>query len=197
MPVRSENSSEFLLPAFTPEDVRQFVYCPRIIYHRYVLRLKRVRTRKMAKGTDDHETWKRKQIRRGEDTDRYFGIYLSKPDIGMFGLLDAIDFDGVNASPIELKTGKAPTTQVFDHHRAQILAQCYLVESSLKAQVSDGAVYYQRNDSEIRIPYSAEDREFVASILGQMREIVISENLPERTQHSAKCVDCEFAPFCV
>ncbi|MFX1521406.1 MAG: hypothetical protein ACFFCD_15970 [Promethearchaeota archaeon] len=40
---------------FSPEDVRQYVYCPRIIYFRYVDQTPVQMTIKMEKGVEDHE----------------------------------------------------------------------------------------------------------------------------------------------
>ncbi|MHA1808032.1 MAG: hypothetical protein ACXQTM_06470, partial [Methanosarcinales archaeon] len=47
------------LPVFSVEDVRQFVYCPRIIYFRYVIRGIPRQTVKMRRGSDRHETWRK------------------------------------------------------------------------------------------------------------------------------------------
>lgn len=191
------NSTEIIQPSFTPEDIRQFIYCPRIIYHRYVLRLARKKTYKMKRGIDDHERWKKRQIHRGTDTDRYFGIYLSNEEVGLIGVLDAIDYDGTSATPIELKTGKPPTNCIYPHHAAQILAQCFLVESCLKAHVTEGIVHYQKEKKEMRVSFNDCKRIFITDTLQQMRDIVLLEDIPERTEHLSKCVDCEFAAFCI
>ena len=197
MPLERMNPEEMLLPTFTPEDIRQYDYCPRIIYHRYVLRLRRNRTYKMKLGTEHHEEWREKQIQRGTDCDRYFEIYLANPNVGLIGLLDAIDYDGKHATPIELKTGRPPIEGIYSHHKIQVLAQCFLVESCLKAEVSGGIVYYEASGQEISTPYSENERILIAETLKQMREIVSLEVVPERPPKPTKCIDCEFAPFCV
>lgn len=185
-----------ILPMFSPEDIRQFVYCPRIIYFRYVLRARVMGTIKMKRGSRRHSKWKEKQIRRGENTDTYYGIFLENAGLGLFGLIDAIDYDGKVARPIELKTGKHSPSTVPQHHRGQIVAECVLVESCLQTTVDEGVVLYESSGNEVAIEMTDARRVWLLKTLEKMRQIVTEELIPSPLESSPKCTDCEYWAVC-
>ncbi|MBD3158306.1 MAG: CRISPR-associated protein Cas4 [Candidatus Lokiarchaeota archaeon] len=185
-----------LRPVFTPEDVRQFVYCPRIIYFRYVLKCRPGPSVKMRKGAEKHEDWRNRQIRQGKNMDRYFSIYLEDRSVGLKGLLDAVDYDGETARPVEMKTGRAPEGGIFENHRAQVVAECLLVEYALGADSDMGILVYEDADLEIKVDLNNPQRSWVHTLLQKMRELVITEYLPRPTRNERKCTDCEFWAYC-
>ncbi len=184
------------LPIFSVEDIRQFVYCPRIIYFRYVIRGIPLPTTKMNKGSDRHEAWRKRRIRRGIDTDRFYGIYFESEDLGLCGLLDAVDFDGKIARPVELKTGKYRRGEVSAHHRAQVIAQCALVEASIDAVVDSGVVVYESTGEQFSIRFTDDARIWLYETLTEMRRIIMNEDLPPPTTAEQKCEDCEYWSWC-
>jgi len=185
-----------VLPVFSVEDVRQFVYCPRIVYFRYVLRSIPRQTVKMRRGSQDHEKWRQRRIRRGEVSDRYFGLFFQCDDIGLCGLLDAVDYDGHIARPIELKTGKHPQGRLSEHHRAQVIAQCVLLERCLNLHVDGGVVVYSATGEEMFVSLTDESRIWLERTLEKMRKIV-QEEVPPSVTTSSKCVDCEYWQWCM
>lgn len=184
------------LPMFSIEDIRQFVYCPRIIYFRYVLRNIPRTTIKMRKGSDQHEIWRKRQIQRGNKSDIFFGLYFKSEEIGLCGLLDAIEFDGETAIPIELKTGSNFGDCVAPHHRAQIIAQCVLIESCLNVHVKHGIVLYSSSRNQFIVDFGDEERLWLEKTLSKMRDIVFFEEVPDVCDLEAKCTDCEYWAWC-
>jgi len=155
-----------------------------------------IRSRKMQAGSMKHERWKNRSKLRHSELTRYFGAHLTAPDIGLFGILDALDYDGESAIPIELKTGHAPSSKIYDHHKAQLLTECLLAEVALTARVRSGIIIYENEKSEDSVKYGDNERVWVSHALSTMREIVSSEIIPEPTDIEAKCVDCEYMGVC-
>ncbi len=184
------------LPMFSVEDVRQFVYCPRIIYFRYVLRNIPQVSIKMRKGSKKHDQWRKRQIQRGESSDIFFGLFFKCEEIGLCGLLDAVEYDGETATPIELKTGTHFKNDVSAHHRAQVIAQCVLLESCLNVRVKQGIVIYSSSREQLKVDIGEEERAWLEKTLSRMRDIVFYEELPRVCESEAKCVDCEYWMWC-
>ena len=151
----------------------------------------------MKGGSKRHEKWKNRAKERQMDITRYFGVHLHSPNIGLFGILDAVDYDGKHAMPIELKTGHSSNLRISDHHRAQLMAECMLVESVLLAEVNSGILRYETKNEECKIEYNDEQRIWVFDMLSKMRNIVRQEIIPEPTSEDAKCTDCEYYAVCL
>lgn len=186
-----------LLPAFSPEDIRQFVYCPRIIYFRYVLRHRVTTSKKMKVGLNKHEKWKTRIKERKLGMTRYYGVHLDAPNIGLFGIIDAVDYDGKSATPIELKTGHWSSSGIHSHHKAQLMAECMLVENALLAEVNSGILRYEVKREDYTVNYTDGEKIWISNALSSMRDIVLNEVLPEPTDKSTKCIDCEYYGVCL
>lgn len=185
------------LPMFSVEDIRQYVYCPRIIYFRYVLRTIPLITIKMSKGADKHEDWRKRRMQRGDRSDIFFGLYYKSEELGLCGLLDAVEFDGEIAIPIELKTGTRVGEGPSPHHRAQVIAQCVLLEACLNVRAKQGRIIYSSTKDEFVVNVSEKERIWLSKVLAKMREIVFNEELPAVCTTEAKCVDCEYWRWCL
>ena len=60
----------FIQPIFGSEDFRQYGYCPRKIYFRWVMRKKFNETAKMEKGRKKHKEEEKKQYRKEEKKEK-------------------------------------------------------------------------------------------------------------------------------
>ncbi|TDA68817.1 MAG: type I-A CRISPR-associated protein Cas4/Csa1 [Clostridia bacterium] len=75
-------------------DIKQYLYCPRIIYFTYVLPVEKKTTTKMATGKEEHVTVARKEARRRlrlyglEEAARYFNVWLRSERLQLEGVLD-------------------------------------------------------------------------------------------------------------
>jgi len=182
---------------FSAEDIRQFVYCPRIIYFRYVLRGHWVLTPKMLRGQSLHE-----RLCRGKDKEtegfitRYYNVRLEDSDLGLFALIDIIEFDGNNIKIIELKTGKHKPGYIADTHKLQVVAEAILAELSFGITVTRGAVWYEKDNETIEFEITDRDRMKVLYVLREMKRIVKNEIFPIIERPSRKCIDCEYKRFC-
>jgi len=176
-------------PIFTCEDIRQYYYCPRIIYFRYVLRARVEETYKMRRGREKH-----RQILLGPNIER--NVYLCSEELGLVGIIDALERreDG-SVNIIEIKTGNTPT-KMRDSHKAQLAAQAILVESVLGLKIRKIKVYNPETQRTMEINVVEYHREMARQALERMRQIVLREELPQPTKHRARCVDCEYRVFC-
>ncbi len=175
------------------EDLRQFLYCPRILYFRHVLRAKQNASVKMNYGSEKHEEWRKKQIHRGLKTDRYFGIYLASEELHLHALCDAVDFDGKNAVPIELKTGKTPNSPPINHV-IQIATQQMLIKHALHFNVPYGILQYEKK--QFIVKYSERLEALIKQLIKKIIKLIETEEIPNPTPHRKKCEDCEFWKIC-
>ena len=103
-------------PAVTASDLRQYVYCPRIIYFRYCAPVRPPPTYKMAEGRRQHERVEELEQRRSlrayglSDGERLFGVHLSSERLGIAGTMDMVILRRHEAIPVEFKHAEVRTT---------------------------------------------------------------------------------------
>lgn len=184
-------------PIITAEDVRQFVYCPRIIYFRYVHRIRPQQTYKMQKGQELHEQEVRiKDVEEEAHVSKYYNYYLIDPALGLSATLDYFESDGTEATPVDIKTGHFYGEGISEHHLAQLLAQSFLLESQLNLLVRRVKVIYTQHEQIFTHEITITDRLKLLRLVDDIQEIIQEERIPRCTPHAAKCADCEFVPYC-
>lgn len=172
---------------FSCEDIRQFYYCPRIIYFRYVLRARVQQTFKMVRGSEVHR-------KVSIDADRR-NIYLISESLGLCGIVDAIRVnDDGSVDVIEIKTGDL-RRRMSDSHKAQLAAQAMLIEEVLGLRIRRIIVFNPETKQSLEINISSYHRDMVVRALDEMRRIVVEELIPSATRGS-RCVDCEYRVYC-
>lgn len=200
MAKRGESHSSGLIENqifFSAEDVRQFAYCPRKIYYRYVLRNDWLISPKMKKGTELHEVLcRRRKNEKVGRVERYYNLRLQDDDLGLFALIDIVEWDGEEGRVIELKTGSHKGKQPNYPDKLQVVAEAILVEFAMGIPVTVGSVWYYKQDEMLDFEISYEDKLKVVDILKKMRKIVALELFPEIERPTKKCRDCECRRLC-
>ena len=180
---------------FTAEDFRQFNYCPRIIYFRYVSKIQPKSTYKMKKGQEFHnEKIRRKTQSRKDDVIIYYNKFLIDKELGLSALFDAIVVNQECYYPLEYKTGRRYNT-IPDHHKIQLIVQALILDSYYQTNVEKGEICYG-TEKRINTPITLEDKLLVLKQHTIMLQIVIGEELPAPVHIEAKCHDCEFWLSC-
>jgi len=186
---------------FTVTDLKQYMYCPRIVYYTYCLPFLRPTTFKMEEGIRVHEKEKQREQRRSLRTyglpegERHYDVDVSSSVLGLTGRLDlAIRTTGAHAEaiPVEYKHGRKAGT----HVRRQLAAYALLLKEAWQMPVRRGFVYLipKREAQEVRITAALGQR--VQRQVAEMRRMVLCESMPEAPSRRARCTVCEFRRFC-
>lgn len=186
---------------FTVTDVKQYTYCPRVVYYTYCLPLIRPTTFKMEEGITVHGEEKARERRRSlrvyglPEGNRTFDLNLRAPTLGLTGRIDlAIRVDGASpeAIPVEYKHSHKAGT----HVKRQLAAYALLLEDAWQVPVRRAFVYLipERKTREMRITRALVGR--VRRQVADMREMVRTESMPDPPSRGALCVACEFRRFC-
>jgi len=180
-------------------DVKQYAYCPRIPFYRYVLPVERRATYKMEHGKAEHVNLERLESRRKlrryglEAGERLFNVSLRSHRLGLVGKLDLLIRTATADYPVEFKHTEGG---VAANHRLQLAAYGLLVEEQFNRPADRGFVYLLPKDDVEVVEFGQEQRQAVVATLAAVRESVIAEEMPAATPIRARCVDCEFRNYC-
>lgn len=181
-------------------DLKQYTYCPRILYWSYCLPVEKERTFKMEYGAQEHERISALEVRRSFRRygivvgKRYLHVPLNSERLGLSGLLDMliIDADGF-CYPVEFKHTEGP---IYPNHRLQLAGYAMLLEERFGQEVRWGFVYRLPLEKVTRVPITPQRKRCLLEAVEQIRRMVAEERMPPPTPRRGRCVDCEFRRFC-
>lgn len=187
----------YLDPIIGTEDIRQFKYCNRKLYFRYILHAPMRPTYKMKYGTKKHEKIQKEANNASDSSQKYYNVYIKDDDLGLVGLIDYFEYDGTEAFPVEIKSGNIPNQQQNNPDKYQVTAQSMLIENEYDVIVEKVRVYYSKYEKPVDYRIKAEDRLNVINTLEEIRKLLKTEIIPKPTRYRGRCVDCECVKYCM
>src|SRR5437660_87239 len=112
-------------------DLKQWAYCPRIVYYRHVMPGVSKPTFKMEEARSAQELIERLELRRGlreygmESARRRFGLWLTDETLGLAGKVDLVLETDDSAAIVDFKLTSG---EPGDNHRLQLAGYAMLVE---------------------------------------------------------------------
>jgi CRISPR-associated exonuclease Cas4 len=183
----------------TVSDVKQFLYCARIPFHRYVTRTPVVPTGKMTFGKEAHARTDCLERRRTLaefdllEGDREFHVSLRSDRLGLSGVLDMLIRSPGELIPVEFKDSEDPPGL---NHKYQLVAYALLVEDRFRRVVRRGFVLMIPLKEAVEYTITPNMRRHVVRTLSALRAVLVSDRLPAPPANLGKCIDCEYRRFC-
>lgn len=183
----------------TATDLKQWVYCPRIPFYRYVLPVRPAPTYKMQRGKDIQAAVEALERRRGfraygmHEGERRFGLWLRSERLGLSGKLDLLILTPDACYPVDFKDTQGGPRR---NHRLQLAAYALLAEEAFERPAPDGFIYLVPEKRVVSLQLSEADREEVRVAIRGMRQMIEREQLPPPTTMHARCTACEFRNYC-
>jgi len=181
-------------------DLKQYVYCPRILYYQTVLPGIRPLTYKMEAGIQAHVIAEGREKRRSLKSyglttgTRSFNVPLFSPELGLSGELDMLIETESELIPVDYKQSQ----KAGKHFKLQLLAYGRLLEQTHPSPkpVKRGFLYLipSRQANEVR--FTKPLRRQLDQALLALNNIAQTQRMPAPTKQHGRCVDCEFRRFC-
>ncbi len=150
-------------------DVKQYEYCPRIVFYNTVMPVERKSTVKMERGKQEEfkldalekrRTLARYQLGAGE---RRFHVWLESPKLGLSGKLDLLIVSHRGFFPVDFKytRGRPRRNHVF-----QLAGYAMLVEEKFQTEVRTGFIYLAPVQEVVAVQLTPEVKRENAALLG-------------------------------
>ncbi len=183
----------------TVTDVRQWLYCPRVVYFLYGLGRRRPVTFKMEEGRRQHERAEALEARHTlqayglSEGERVFQLRLRSARLGLNGIIDLAIRTSSEAIPVDFKLTEG---NVARNHLYQLTAYAMLLEEHWQLPARRGFVYLLPQRRAVPVRITPERRQRVLAVLEEIRAALASESWPAPTPVAARHRDCEFLPRC-
>jgi CRISPR-associated exonuclease Cas4 len=182
----------------TVTDVKNFMYCPRVVYYHYFLPT-RPTTYKMVEGKLEEARVEALEERRSlrayglKEGAREFDVTLISERLGVSGLLDLAIVREHEVIPVEFKNSThAPGL----HHKYQVTTYALLCEEKYSKPSRRGFVYLIPSKRVVEIAVTPDTRRFALRTIDKIRAMIESERMPPPTARRERCRDCEFRRLC-
>ena len=189
-------STENAIPA---TDLKQWVYCPRIVYYHRVAGLYPPMTRKMKEALGAQDEFERLEVRRHLEkyglsgARREFNVSLDCRGLGLSGRIDLLVSNETIATVVDFKL---TASEPGDNLKIQLAAYGMMVEETRGLPVERVFIYRIPDDRLFPIELTAELRCRVREGISWIQGLSGDSGLPEATVVRGKCEECEFANFC-
>lgn len=184
---------------FQVTDLKQYVYCPRVVFFAYCLPLIRPTTYKMEAGIAAHDVAEEQEQRRSlrryglTEGERFFDLWLASKALGLRGRVDLAIRTAAEAIPVEYKNSPGRAGR---HFKLQLAAYGQMLEEAWGLPVRRGFLYFVplKRAEEVRLTLAL--RREVEETVAAMRYMVEREAMPGPPRSRRPCVACEFRLFC-
>lgn len=184
---------------FTVTDLKQYSYCPRVVYYTYCLPLLRPLTYKMEAGAAAHSQAGELERRRTlaayglKEGQRHFDVWVRAEGLGLQGRIDMVIETEAELIPVDYKH---TARQIGPHIWRQLAAYGMMLEEGWGREVRRGFVYSLVTKKAQEKALTDRLREEVREAVRAMAEMVEREAMPSPPASVQKCVNCEFRRFC-
>lgn len=190
---------------FEVTDLKQWAYCPRVVYYRYCLPDVRPVTKLMEAGIAGHRDEGEREERRSlrayglSEGERAFDLALRSARLGLRGRLDLViavparGAPGAEAIVVEYKDSERAAGA---HFKLQLAAYALLVEEAWGLPVRRGFLYSIPTRRAEAVAITSALRRKVLATVSALRAAVFGERMPEAPASRWPCVSCEFRRFC-
>lgn len=182
----------------TPTDLKQYGYCPRVLFFERCWPDFRPRTYKMDAGLEAHENETRLAARRTlgklglEQGERRFDVRLCSERLRLDGIVDEIIVTPEAAYPVDYKLARQASPQ----YHIQLATYALLIEDLWELPAPAGYIWLIGRRKAERVILDKALRDKAHTMLREIRLIVDQEYMPPPVRRRAKCRDCEFRRVC-
>jgi CRISPR-associated exonuclease Cas4 len=192
--IEPENISDLV----TISLLKQYTYCPRVVYYETCTPGIRPRTYKMQAGSDAHERERTRAARRTliayqvPEGERRFDVRILSHTLNLSGLIDEVVITPDEAIVVDYKMAG----WIGDNHLMQIGAYAMLAEEAFQLPVHRGFIYLMNVRRFETVPIDERLRNSVMETLQNIQHIRLHEYMPPPVDQPNKCASCEFRRFC-
>ncbi len=195
------------MPDFVLEvtDLKQYTYCPRIVFYRYCLPRIRPVTFTMTEGIRNHTVEDSREERRSLrnynliEGERVSHLSLQSTQLGLTGRIDLAiatpSHTAPNAEGIVVEY-KLTEQKAGAHFKLQLAAYALLLEEAWRLPVKRAYMYSISMRKAEPVPITPHLRHKVIQTVAHIRQIVGSEIMPPPPDSLRPCITCEFRRFC-
>jgi len=187
-----------MVQLFTAGDIKNYAYCPVIIYITHTLGIREVETEYMAYGREKEvENTIIAAIKLTNAVEVKRRVNVKSKTLGLSGIVDYVLVTKTGELiPLDIKWSEAPKSPKTNHV-LQLAAYALMLEESLGAPVKMGLLYYitSKGGRIYRIFITSELKRRLENTIKDMVNIIKKGPINIKI-NKKKCISCNYKPYC-
>jgi len=189
--------SDIAEPFVSVTDIKQYIYCPRIVYFDRVLHATPIFGSQQEDSKELHEDYVKKELRRKDaiyyspefvGAEKLLFSSLSSSRLGLQGSVDCIIKTAAGEYvPVEYKIMNSDKGRIHMQHKYQLVGYGLLIEDSFGTVVRRGFVNYIPETLILQLEITPTMKSYVKRVLGHIKRIILEEELPPIRVAKEKC----------
>ena len=185
--------------------IKQYHFCPRIVYFTEVLGVKERTTKSMEEGREEHERLTKLDLRRktlfGDRKtrilNRWVRLEVLSERLKIRGVIDLVVETKDGLAIVEYKRAKPPKRRPPRNHVYQAAAYAMLAEEYFEKPVRTFYIHYDDGSTTKTFDFTLTEnlRKHVLWTIRKIREIIEKEKLPN-PENVKKCKNCGYLWIC-
>ncbi len=183
----------------TVTDIKQWLYCPRVVYYLRCLPSVRPTTYRMRAATDAHDDEADRERRRSlrtyglDDGERAFDVEITSTRLGVRGRIDLVVRRRDEIIPIDYKDSPGRAGR---HFQVQLAAYGLLLEEETGLAAHRGFLYFIPSRRSFAVTLGDDLKDAAREAIEAIRTMIARESMPSPTPWRRRCTVCEFHRFC-
>lgn len=179
--------------------IRQYMFCPRIVYYSLLTNIKPIYPRQVSLGNDYHELQNELlKSRKFKKLDIDYDVvisdkYFENTDLNICGKVDLAFSCKDEIIPIEFKHIEKKTSY---SHVLQLIGYGKLLENKYNKKFEKAFIIYGNNMKFHKIDITQKYIEDFYKVINGIEEILKNDILPNSDANESKCIQCEYLNFC-
>jgi len=124
-------------------------------------------------------------------------INLISKKYNIRGRVDRIEIYNDTIVPVEIKTGKAPKTDVWENHKIQLVMYMLMLKEKFKKDIAKGYVNYINENIKREIYFNDFMRYEIEHLLSEINTLLDSKKIPKIEDNKNKCLHCGLRDVCM
>jgi len=180
-------------------DLKQYAYCPRVVYYQYLMPVEKKTTFKMDYGKIEEARIDKLENRRKlkkyglSEGKRFFHENINSSLLGLSGKLDLLIQTEEQYFPVDFKFTQG---RPHKNHVYQLSGYALILDDLYKTEVKKGFVYLIPQEDAIAFDLNYFLKSATLKMLDEIRNMIIMEKVPSVVANRNKCFDCEYRNFC-
>lgn len=180
-------------------DLKQYIYCPRVVYYQYLMPVEKKTTFKMECGKIEEARIDKLENRRKlkeyglSKGRRIFHKNISSSLLGLSGKLDLLIQTEEQYFPVDFKFTQG---RPHKNHIYQLCGYALILDDLYKTEVKKGFVYLIPQEGAVAYDLDYSLKAETLKILDEIRNMIIMDRIPNVVENRNKCYDCEYRNYC-
>jgi CRISPR-associated exonuclease Cas4 len=193
------NAAQTSLSPLRIHDLKQWAYCPRIVFYNHIMPVESKPTYKMEHGREAEDAIDRLERRRKlsefglSDGTRRFHVLCTSERLEISGRLDLLIESPDGIFPVDFKDTEQ---RVHQNHITQLCGYALLLEERYERPVNRGFIFLIPRDEIVAIQLTPERKAQTLGMLTAIRDALSRQLTPEPTNVRSRCEECEYRNFC-